>query len=79
MNRLMRSLTVWVLAFAFTSASQAGLLDILLPRTSTVIVVGAATAAIYAKKHCKTVKDRETEQSTVVCKTPNIAKSESAP
>jgi hypothetical protein len=79
MNRLMRSLTVWVLAFAFVSTSQAGPLDILLPRTSTVIVVGATAAAIYAKKHCKTVKDRETGQSTLICKTPNIAKSESAP
>ena len=79
MNRVMRNLTLWVLALAFASTSQAGLLDILLPRTSNVIVVGAAAAAIYAKKHCKTVKDRETGQSTLVCKTPNIVKAESAP
>lgn len=79
MNRLMRNLTVWALAFAFASTSQAGLLSNLLPRPSTVIVVGAAAAVIYAQKHCKTVKNRETGQSTLVCKSPNIAKSESAP
>jgi hypothetical protein len=78
-NRSLRFLTVWMLAFAFATTSQAGLLDSLLPRPSTVIGVAAIGAAVYASKHCKTVKDRETGQSKLVCKTPNIVKAESAP
>jgi hypothetical protein len=79
MNKLLRYITIWVAAFAFTTTSQAGLLDALLPRPSTVIGVAAVGAAVYASKHCKTVKDRETGQSTLVCKSPNIVKSEGAP
>ena len=79
-KRSLRLLSVWMLGFAFATTSQAGLLGNLLPKPSTVIgvaVVGAAAA--YASKQCKTVKDRETGQSTLVCKTSNIVKAESAP
>jgi hypothetical protein len=74
-----RFVTVWLLAFAFATNSQAGILNSLLPRARTVISVAAIGAAVYASKQCKTVKDRETGQSTLVCKKPNIVKAESAP
>lgn len=48
MKRFMRNLTVLALAFAFASTSQSGLLSNLLPRPSTVIVVGAVAAVIIA-------------------------------
>lgn len=79
MIKVLRHLTVLVLALAFATTSQAGLLSKLLPRPTTVIAVAAVGAAIYASKNCKTVEDRETGQSTLVCKTPHVTKSESAP
>lgn len=76
--KFIRKLALVLLAFAFAGTSQAGLLSRLLPRPSTVIVVGAAAAAIYAQKHCKKVVDQETGKPNVVCKTPNLAKAETS-
>ena len=76
---ILRLVTIWLLSFAFASSSQAGFRDSLLPRPSTVIGVAAIGAAVYASRNCKTVKDRDTGQSTLVCKSPNITKAESAP
>jgi Domain of unknown function (DUF4258) len=81
-SRSLRLLAVWVLAFAVTTTSQAGLLGNLLPKPSTVIgvaVIGAVAAAAYKENNCKTARDRESGKPTTVCKSQNIAKAEGAP